>query len=101
MRKLPGRPPRTGSPPSPPRLGGFCLEVFQQLSERLVVAVCSPSPALKIADYLTQNVRLPRVLPLIENIVINTNWKQDLLAFAILSIEGALDLSEDRAALEG
>src|SRR5258707_798609 len=58
-------------------------------------------PSSEVSHHFAQDIGLTLVLPLLKEVVINTDGKQDVFAFAVFALECAFDLALDRAALEG
>lgn len=82
------------------RLGCLALEIAQQPLQSLGVGD-GVFPLAKIADYLLDQVGLPLVFPAVEDVIVNSDWEQHVLLFAILPLEGALDFSKHGWALQG
>lgn len=78
----------------------FWLQRLHQLGERCIVLrrVLVPSP--EVPHPLGDDVGFALVLPVLENVVIEPDGKQRVPAFLILTLQGALGLTQNGPAVE-
>ena len=54
----------------------------------------------KVPNHFAHHVGLARVIPFVEEVIVNADWEQHIPMFAVFLLQGALDFANHRHALE-
>ena len=84
-----------------PGLAGLlrAVEGVEETAEGLGVGLVISPPA-KIPRHFAHHIRLPGVVPFVEEVIVNADGEQHIPMFAVFLLEGALDFANDRRAFE-
>ena len=57
-------------------------------------------PPPKMPYHFAHHVGLARVIPFVEEVIVNADWEQHIPMFAVFLLQGALDFANDGRALK-
>ena len=57
-------------------------------------------PPSKVPGHFGYHIGLAGVIPFVEEVIVNADWEQDILMFAVFLLQGALDFANDGRALK-